>query len=61
MSAHLLIMYLSLYSDVPRAQSKKIVCAQPRRVAAREVSTRVAAELDVRLGEAVGYSFRHEE
>lgn len=46
---------------MPRSQLKKIVCTQPRRVAAREVSARVAAELDVNLGEAVGYAFRHEE
>lgn len=52
----------SLYSDLPRlGGSQKIVCTQPRRVAAREVSARVANELDVELGQAVGYSFRDEE
>lgn len=39
----------------------KIVCTQPRRVAARELATRVAVELDVDLGSVVGYSFRCEE
>lgn len=52
----------SLYSDLPRlGGSQKIVCTQPRRVTAREVSARVANELDVELGQAVGYSLRDEE
>jgi pre-mRNA-splicing factor ATP-dependent RNA helicase DHX15/PRP43 len=35
-----------------------IACTQPRRVAATSVAQRVADELDVRLGEEVGYTIR---
>ena len=37
---------------------KLIACTQPRRVAASECATRVALELDVKLGEEVGYAFK---
>eukprot|EP00887_Chlorella_sp_A99_P003973 scaffold11.g3973.t1 len=40
---------------------KKVVCTQPRRVAAMSVARRVAEEMDVLLGEEVGYSIRFEE
>lgn len=42
------------------AQGKKprIVCTQPRRAAAKGLATRVARELDVTLGDQVGYAFR---
>lgn len=41
------------------ATSKKgIACTQPRRVAAMSVAKRVSEELDVELGEEVGYSIR---
>jgi pre-mRNA-splicing factor ATP-dependent RNA helicase DHX15/PRP43 len=40
---------------------KKVVCTQPRRVAAMSVARRVAEEMDVVLGEEVGYSIRFEE
>ncbi|KAK9817919.1 hypothetical protein WJX72_004309 [[Myrmecia] bisecta] len=40
---------------------KKIACTQPRRVAAMSVARRVAEEMDVVLGEEVGYSIRFEE
>lgn len=40
---------------------KKVVCTQPRRVAAMSVARRVAEEMDVNLGEEVGYSIRFEE
>eukprot|EP01105_Mastigella_eilhardi_P021513 TRINITY_DN5214_c0_g1_i2.p1 TRINITY_DN5214_c0_g1~~TRINITY_DN5214_c0_g1_i2.p1 ORF type:complete len:640 (+),score=177.02 TRINITY_DN5214_c0_g1_i2:435-2354(+) len=36
-------------------------CTQPRRVAATSVAKRVSEELDVNLGEEVGYSIRFEE
>lgn len=39
----------------------KIACTQPRRVAAMSVARRVAEEMDVTLGEEVGYSIRFEE
>jgi HrpA-like RNA helicase len=38
-----------------------IACTQPRRVAAMSVARRVAEEMDVALGEEVGYSIRFEE
>lgn len=37
-----------------------VACTQPRRVAAMSVATRVAEEMDVILGEEVGYSIRFE-
>jgi HrpA-like RNA helicase len=37
---------------------KAIACTQPRRVAAMSVAARVAEEMDVELGEEVGYSIR---
>lgn len=40
---------------------KRIVCTQPRRVAAMSVARRVADEMDVQLGQEVGYSIRFEE
>lgn len=38
-----------------------IGCTQPRRVAAMSVAKRVADEMDVKLGEDVGYSIRFED
>lgn len=38
-----------------------VACTQPRRVAAMSVAQRVAAEMDVSLGEEVGYSIRFED
>ncbi|KAL4542646.1 hypothetical protein Ndes2526B_g04600 [Nannochloris sp. 'desiccata'] len=40
---------------------KRVVCTQPRRVAAMSVARRVSEEMDVNLGEEVGYSIRFEE
>lgn len=40
---------------------RKVACTQPRRVAAMSVARRVAEEMDVSLGEEVGYSIRFEE
>ncbi len=42
-------------------RGKAICCTQPRRVAAMSVARRVAEELDVELGEEVGYSIRFDE
>ncbi|KAM5522079.1 pre-mRNA splicing factor ATP-dependent RNA helicase PRP43, partial [Fusarium oxysporum f. sp. phaseoli] len=46
------IMYLELDKGL------QVACTQPRRVAARRVAERVAAEMDVRLGEQVGVHHR---
>lgn len=50
-----------LFDDMPQAQRKMIACTQPRRVAAMSVAQRVAQEMDVKLGEEVGYSIRFED
>ena len=50
-----------LYDDMPQTQRKMVACTQPRRVAAMSVAQRVADEMDVQLGEEVGYSIRFED
>ncbi|WEW60934.1 DEAH-box ATP-dependent RNA helicase prp43 [Emydomyces testavorans] len=50
-----------LYDDLPQLRNKMIACTQPRRVAAMSVAERVANEMDVKLGEEVGYSIRFED
>jgi pre-mRNA-splicing factor ATP-dependent RNA helicase DHX15/PRP43 len=50
-----------LYDDLPQTTRKMVACTQPRRVAATSVAQRVAQELDVELGEEVGYSIRFAE
>jgi len=42
-------------------QGGAVACTQPRRVAAMSVARRVAEEMDVRLGDQVGYSIRFED
>lgn len=43
------------------AGKKGVACTQPRRVAAMSVAQRVAEEMDVVLGQEVGYSIRFED
>ncbi|KAI1084541.1 P-loop containing nucleoside triphosphate hydrolase protein [Whalleya microplaca] len=50
-----------LYDELPHLTHKMVACTQPRRVAAMSVAQRVADELDVNLGEQVGYSIRFED
>ena len=50
-----------LYDDLPQQERKLVACTQPRRVAAMSVAERVAQELDVKLGDEVGYSIRFED
>ncbi|RWQ97967.1 pre-mRNA-splicing factor ATP-dependent RNA helicase prp16 [Paecilomyces variotii] len=50
-----------LFDDLPQSQRKLVACTQPRRVAAMSVAQRVAEEMDVKLGEEVGYSIRFED
>ena len=50
-----------LFDDLPHMKGKMVACTQPRRVAAMSVAQRVAQEMDVSLGEEVGYSIRFED
>lgn len=43
------------------AKGKSICCTQPRRVAAMSVAKRVSEEMDVVLGQEVGYTIRFED
>jgi pre-mRNA-splicing factor ATP-dependent RNA helicase DHX15/PRP43 len=43
------------------AHSRMVACTQPRRVAAMSVATRVADEMDVKLGSVVGYTIRFDD
>lgn len=43
------------------AGGRLIACTQPRRVAAMSIAQRVADEMDVKLGEEVGYTIRFED
>ena len=42
-------------------RQKMVACTQPRRVAAMSVAQRVADEMDVQIGQEVGYSIRFED
>ncbi|XP_065653501.1 putative pre-mRNA-splicing factor ATP-dependent RNA helicase PRP1 [Hydra vulgaris] len=46
---------------VSMGRRKHVCCTQPRRVAAMSVAQRVADEMDVTLGQEVGYSIRFED
>ena len=50
-----------LFDDLPQNNDKMVACTQPRRVAAMSVAQRVADEMDVTLGEEVGYSIRFDD
>ncbi|KAJ3218490.1 hypothetical protein HDU67_005292 [Dinochytrium kinnereticum] len=59
--AVVLIPQFLLYDDQPQRKGTQIACTQPRRVAAMSVAKRVADELDVTMGDEVGYSIRFED
>jgi pre-mRNA-splicing factor ATP-dependent RNA helicase DHX15/PRP43 len=50
-----------VWDMLPHVEGKMIACTQPRRVAAMSVAKRVAEEMDVAIGEEVGYSIRFED
>jgi pre-mRNA-splicing factor ATP-dependent RNA helicase DHX15/PRP43 len=50
-----------IYDELPNLSGKLVACTQPRRVAAMSVAQRVADELDVTLGEEIGYTIRFED
>ncbi len=60
LSPHRIPQFL-LYDEQPQQKGKMVACTQPRRVAAMSVARRVAEELDVALGDEVGYSIRFED
>lgn len=46
---------------IPGGTGKMVACTQPRRVAAMSIAKRVAEEMDVELGQQVGYTIRFED
>ncbi|KAG5929831.1 DEAH-box ATP-dependent RNA helicase prp43 [Claviceps africana] len=50
-----------VYDEMPKLTGKLVACTQPRRVAATSVAQRVANEMDVPLGDEVGYSVRFDD
>ena len=50
-----------LLSSLAQPGKKAIACTQPRRVAAMSIAKRVSEEMDVELGQEVGYTIRFED
>jgi len=50
-----------LYDELPHVTSSQIACTEPRCVATKSISRRVAEEMDVKLGEEVGYATLFED
>ncbi|CAM9421792.1 unnamed protein product [Chrysoparadoxa australica] len=48
------------YGKLNKQEGYCVACTQPRRVAAMSIAKRVADEMDVELGDVVGYSIRFE-
>ncbi|XP_064383734.1 putative pre-mRNA-splicing factor ATP-dependent RNA helicase PRP1 isoform X2 [Halichondria panicea] len=53
--------WLAEMSQELKGKGKLVGCTQPRRVAAMSVAQRVADEMDVSLGQEVGYTIRFED
>lgn len=65
---HILYLSILLSWQIPQwltelggGIKRSVACTQPRRVAAMSVAQRVADEMDVPLGQEVGYSIRFED
>ena len=52
---------IDIKTTTDKRKKMMVACTQPRRVAAMSVSRRVAEEMDVTIGEEVGYSIRFED
>ncbi|KAK4594232.1 hypothetical protein RGQ29_018065 [Quercus rubra] len=52
---------INIKTTPDKCKKMMVACTQPRRVAAMSVSRRVAEEMDVTIGEEVGYSIRFED
>ena len=50
-----------LFDEQPHQKGTMIACTQPRRVAATSVAARVAQEMDVTLGQEVGFCIRFDD
>ena len=50
-----------MVQEAGKGNRKLVGCTQPRRVAAMSVAQRVADEMDVVLGQKVGYTIRFED
>ncbi|KAJ7823125.1 P-loop containing nucleoside triphosphate hydrolase protein [Mycena leptocephala] len=49
------------HSDLPHTKGKIVACTQPRRMSAISAAKRVADEMDLKLGDEVGYSIRFDD
>ncbi|KAK3821204.1 MAG: P-loop containing nucleoside triphosphate hydrolase protein [Benniella sp.] len=55
------IAQFMVFDELPHFKGKKIACTQPRRLAAMSVAQRVSEEMDVVMGQEVGYNIRFED